>query len=512
MSRLRRPLHLLVGLALLLSFLQLPSHRAPEANASTQAPGCHTFRETGKSACDRFLRYWLLNDGLPQQGYPISLQLEERSDIDGKLYTVQYFERSVFEYHPENARTPHDVLLSQLGRLRYNAKYSGNAPGQQPNTTPGSVAFSETGKRLGGRFLQYWQQNGGLAQQGFPISDEFMEKSDLDGKTYRVQYFERGVFEMHPENGPPNDVLLSQLGTFRYNSLYRGPAAKLEVSAKSPVPPADWTIAQVVDVIDGDTIDVNISGQVKRIRYIGVDTPETKDPRTPVQCFGQQASDANEAMVGATSVFLEKDISETDRYGRLLRYVYTPEAFVNAELVRRGYARAVTYPPDVRHEPTFRDLERAARDTKAGLWGPPCNGVVSQPTAVPPPQPPPSQRATATPRPPAPPSGGTGKVIISHIFYDGREARSEGDEYAAIKNTGSTAVNLEGYHLNAGDGGQDFYFPSFVLRPGAEVRVYTNRDIEGSFSFGRRSAIWNNSGDCGYLYDPNGAEVSKYCY
>jgi hypothetical protein len=125
----------------------------------------------------------------------------------------------VFEYHPEN-QPPYNVLLSQLGTFQYRKKYPSGAPNQQPNTSPGSVLFPETGKRVGGRFLQYWQQNGGLPQQGFPISDEFMEKSDLDGKTYRVQYFERAVFEMHPENQPPFDVLLSQLGTFQYREKY----------------------------------------------------------------------------------------------------------------------------------------------------------------------------------------------------------------------------------------------------------------------------------------------------
>jgi hypothetical protein len=80
--------------------------------------------------------------------------------------------------------------------------------------------FKETGKSVAGRFLQYWTQNGGLAQQGLPLSDEFVEKSDLDGKSYRVQYFERAVFEYHPENEPPYDVLLSQLGTFRYKERY----------------------------------------------------------------------------------------------------------------------------------------------------------------------------------------------------------------------------------------------------------------------------------------------------
>lgn len=83
-----------------------------------------------------------------------------------------------------------------------------------------SRTFPETGKTVSGLFLEYWHQNGGLAQQGFPISEEFQEKSDLDGKTYLVQYFERSVFEYHPENPKPYDVLLSQLGAFRYKEKY----------------------------------------------------------------------------------------------------------------------------------------------------------------------------------------------------------------------------------------------------------------------------------------------------
>jgi hypothetical protein len=73
---------------------------------------------------------------------------------------------------------------------------------------------------VGGKFRGYWEQHGGLAQQGYPISDEFTEVSPLDGKPYRVQYFERAVFELHPENQAPFDVLLSQLGTFQYQQKY----------------------------------------------------------------------------------------------------------------------------------------------------------------------------------------------------------------------------------------------------------------------------------------------------
>jgi len=87
---------------------------------------------------------------------------------------------------------------------------------------PRCQTFPETGKTACGRFLEYWQKNGGLAQQGFPLTDTFTEVSDLDGKTYTVQYFERAVFELHPELKPPYDVLLSQLGTFELRERYAG--------------------------------------------------------------------------------------------------------------------------------------------------------------------------------------------------------------------------------------------------------------------------------------------------
>jgi hypothetical protein len=191
--------------------------------APTPLPGSgsRTFPETGKSVSGLFLDYWDRNGGLPQQGFPISEMFTEVSDLNGKPYTVQYFERAVFEYHPEN-QAPFNVLLSQLGTFQFKKKYPQGAPGQTPNTSPGSVLFPETGKRLGGKFLTYWREHGGLPQQGFPISDEFTEVSDLNGKTYTVQYFERAVFEDHPENQPPYDVLLSQLGTFQHRAKHGG--------------------------------------------------------------------------------------------------------------------------------------------------------------------------------------------------------------------------------------------------------------------------------------------------
>jgi hypothetical protein len=204
---------------------------------------CQRFDQTGHTLCGRFLQYWQQHGGLAQQGYPISEPFSEMSDTDGKIYTVQYFERAVFEMHPEN-QPPNDVLLSLLGTFRYKQEYPNGASKQVPNALPGSQLFPQTNKRLGGTFLSYWQTHGGLAQQGYPISDEFLETSATDGKVYRVQYFERAVFEAHPENQPPFDILLSQLGNFRLHEKYGDgsslPSAPAFVSGGLGLSRAEW--------------------------------------------------------------------------------------------------------------------------------------------------------------------------------------------------------------------------------------------------------------------------------
>ena len=323
---------------LVMTLLAAPCLTAPGTGAAQE--GSRTFPETGKTVSGLFLDYWTGHGGLPQQGLPISDEMQEKGDIDGKQYTVQYFERAVFEKHPEN-QPPYDVLLTLLGTLAYREKhgtggtiapaavgsqgpcspthddsdsgagagFSPEAPerqvvgrghtvtgmvlssegctpiagaklemrpevggghpeaqratlytdsrghysftSEQPehihmrvsargykgiitnryhpaaNEAQGSYTivlvpdptcrqFRETGQTVCGTFLDYWDKHGGLAQQGLPISAEIQEKSELDGKQYTVQYFERAVFEKHPENQPPYDVLLSQLGTLRY--------------------------------------------------------------------------------------------------------------------------------------------------------------------------------------------------------------------------------------------------------------------------------------------------------
>jgi micrococcal nuclease len=145
------------------------------------------------------------------------------------------------------------------------------------------------------------------------------------------------------------------------------PADVVGTPVASPAP-VDLEEAPVTNVVDGDTIDVMIGGQELRVRYIGIDTPETVDPRQPVECFGREASERNRQLVEGKSVGLERDVSETDQYGRLLRYVWVDGQMVNAALVEEGYATATTYPPDVRYAALFGDLEARARDAGRGLW------------------------------------------------------------------------------------------------------------------------------------------------
>ena len=127
----------------------------------------------------------------------------------------------------------------------------------------------------------------------------------------------------------------------------------------------------VVRVIDGDTVVVRFDDGVEEtLRYIGIDTPETMHPRRGIDCFGPEASARNAELVEGRRVALERDVSERDRYGRLLRYVYTEAgAMANARLVAEGYAQVATFPPDVKHAEQFRQLQEEARGREAGLWG-----------------------------------------------------------------------------------------------------------------------------------------------
>ena len=143
----------------------------------------------------------------------------------------------------------------------------------------------------------------------------------------------------------------------------------------SPTSPDDDTNAAVVRVVDGDTVDVRIADRVERVRLIGIDTPESVRPDSPVECYGPEASAFTTQLLPAgTRVRLERDLEPRDPYDRLLAYVFLADGtFVNLEIVRTGHATVLPIEPNTTHSARFAVAEREARDVRAGMWAA-CSG------------------------------------------------------------------------------------------------------------------------------------------
>lgn len=136
---------------------------------------------------------------------------------------------------------------------------------------------------------------------------------------------------------------------------------------------------QVVKVVDGDTIDVLMQGVTERVRLIGIDTPESVKVGSPVECFAKEASAKTKQLLEGKMISMQKDVSERDKYGRLLRYVLLDGVFINRLLVREGYAQVLTYPPDVAYNGELLEAQQLARDEKLGLWSACENSLKSVP-------------------------------------------------------------------------------------------------------------------------------------
>lgn len=149
------------------------------------------------------------------------------------------------------------------------------------------------------------------------------------------------------------------------------PPATTQVATTSA---ANLEQALVSKVVDGDTIQLSDG---RKVRYIGIDTPETVHPSKAVECYGQEASAKNKELILGKTVGLEKDVSDTDRYGRLLRYVYLDDVMINDLLVKEGYARVSTYPPDVKYQAIFSASEKIAQEQNLGLWSEKCATSIS---------------------------------------------------------------------------------------------------------------------------------------
>jgi len=241
-------------------------------------------------------------------------------------------------------------------------------------------------------------------------------------------------------------------------------------------------------VSDGDTIRVELNGERVVVRYIGVNSPEVDQP------FGSEATAANRRLVEGRSVLLERDVSETDRYGRLLRYVYLADGtFVNAEMVRIGLAEARAYPPDTGRQAELARAQREARAAGVGIWAVQ-DGAAPSLTSVP----------NAVTLPTAPPSQSL-RPIIRIVAVDVRA------EVVTLDNAGGQPQDLAGWVLVSERGNQACEL-SGELRPGERLEVWA-RGIDadkGGFNCGFPSNIWSDvEPDAAVLYDASGTEVGR---
>ncbi len=227
----------------------------------------------------------------------------------------------------------------------------------------------------------------------------------------------------------------------------------------------------VKEVVDGDTI---VLSNGSRVRLIGINTPEHG------MYFFEEASEVLETIVLGREVVLEKDISDKDKYGRLLRYVYAGDLFVNLEMVKRGFANAYTYPPDVKYNEEFLEAERYARENNLGLW---LKSKVD--------------------------------IVKIEVNYDarGNDNVNLNDEYVKMENTGDGSIDIGGWTIK--DSGTNIYrFEKYSFESGSEVFLFTGsgEDGAGKFYWGSPKPIWNNDNDTLYLRDREGLLIEIYNY
>ncbi len=178
---------------------------------------------------------------------------------------------------------------------------------------------------------------------------------------------------------PPSGTKVASTSVITISSI--APQTPTEAPTTSPASFHGGIMAKVVNVVDGDTIKIETG---ETVRFIGIDTPETVDPSKPIMCYGKEASDKNTELIEGKVVELEKDVSETDRYGRLLRYIWLDGVLINELLVREGYAQSSTYQPDVKYQDRFVEAQRLAREEQKGLWSSACAiSPIPKPTVKP---------------------------------------------------------------------------------------------------------------------------------
>lgn len=244
-------------------------------------------------------------------------------------------------------------------------------------------------------------------------------------------------------------------------------------------------VATVVEVTDGDTLRVDYGDRHGvTVRLIGINAPESDE------CFGVEATAGLASLVEGVEVSMVRDVSERDRFGRLLRFLYLADGtFVNESVVQQGFALAREYPPDTTMTAVLEVAQAAAETEEAGLWAPDACGD---------------------------PAGAV--LRITDLAYDapGNDADNLNGEWVEITNTGAGLLDLMGWTLKDESASHRYAFPSdFSLRSAAVVRIYTGCGSDTGTELywcNTAGAVWNNSGDTAFLLDPEGNIHDHFSY
>ena len=261
--------------------------------------------------------------------------------------------------------------------------------------------------------------------------------------------------------------------------------ASIAPSATAPRAPSegDGATAEVLEVIDGDTLEVRVDGTVERVRLIGINTPERGE------CFAEEAEDALADLVAGRRVRLEQDTSGRDQYGRILAYVHVEGQHVNAALVRGGFAIARSYPPDTARDDELAAAQREAQHAGAGTWG--ADGCASDVSAA-------------------------GITLSVRADAPGDDNANLNGEWLDISNTGDGVLDLSGWTVKDESATHRYTFAEgTTVASGATLRLHTGcgDDTATARHWCRTdSAVWNNGGDTAFLLDADGRTVTSRSY
>ena len=235
----------------------------------------------------------------------------------------------------------------------------------------------------------------------------------------------------------------------------------------------DAIFFKVKEIVDGDTFKIENGNKV---RLVGINTPEYG------MYFYEEAKDVLALIINGKKVLLERDISDIDDYGRLLRYAYYGGLFVNLEMVMRGFANSFTYPPDIKYQEKFIEAEKYARANNLGLW------AVSD-------------------------YSGPEIDIVLNPDADGKDTENINGEFVIIKNNGKKDLNIGGWTVK--DSSTSIYeFYGYILRQQSSLTLYSGKGIDGDgrLYWGSDVPVWNNKHDSFYLRDKDGLLVKYISY